>query len=102
MGTNKTDLRELADAFVDLAHSLGEDAAVLTHVQFEQVVVDQSQSHLPGELGRHRRQFTSLMVGFVVEVILVVQDGAVVSVGLSLMKRNTRKCDFSTNRILIY
>lgn len=87
----ETDLWELVDAFVDLDHSLGEDAAVPAHIQAEQVVVDQSQSHLTRELCRHRRHFTGVMVGFVIEVILAVQVGAVVSVGLSLWTQNTRE-----------
>lgn len=79
-----TDLSKLADAFVDPAHNRVEDFAVSNHVQSEQVVVGQSQSHLASELGRHRRHFTGFMAGLVVEVILAVQAGAVVSVGLSL------------------
>lgn len=80
----ETDLFELADSSVDPPHGTGDDAAVTTHVQVEQAVVDQSQSHLSGELRRHGRHLTGVMVGLVVEVIHAVQVGAVVSVSLNL------------------
>lgn len=81
---HETDLSELADSSVDQPHGIGDDAAVTTHVQVEQTVVDQSQSHLASELRRHRRHLTGVMVGLVVEVIHAVQVGAVVSVSLNL------------------
>lgn len=74
---------------VSTRHGLSEVAAVLAHIQVENVVVDESQSHLASELCRQRCDLTGAMVSLVIEVIFAVQFGAVVSVGLGLLFRNT-------------
>lgn len=70
-------------------HRLGDDAAVAAHVQPQQVVVDQSQRHLSGELGSQHRHIRSVVVGLVVEVVHVVHVGAVVRVGHGLGTNGT-------------
>lgn len=79
-----TDQGELADALVGGEYGLVEDAVVAAHVQAEQVVVDQPQGHVTGHLGRQGRDLRCALAGLVVQVVLGVQVGAVVGVGLGL------------------
>lgn len=84
----ETHLIEMADVFVDLEHGIAEDTAVLTQVQSEQLTVCLSQSHQASKPGSPWCHFTGLVVGVVVEVIAIVQIGAIVSVGLNLLGKS--------------
>lgn len=74
----------MADAEVDPSHNVGEDGAISTHVESQQPVMDQTQSHLASKLGRDCSHFTGMLVSLVIQVILVVKVSTIVSVGLSL------------------
>lgn len=50
--------------------------------------MDQVQSHLTGKLRRCHRDLTGALAGFIIEVILVVQVGAIIRVDLRLHRTN--------------
>lgn len=86
-GATLTHLGELEEAFVHAKYSLLDKGAVATCVQSQQVVVNQAQGHLGSQLGRRRSHLAGLLASLVVQVILVVQVGAVVDIRISLLRK---------------
>lgn len=93
-----THLGELQDAFVDSGDSILEERAVPTRVQFQQVVVSQTQRHLPSDLRRRRRHLTGFMASLVIQVVLVVKVSAVVHIRISLERKTNTQADLHHHR----
>lgn len=83
-GGKSPNLSELVDPFVDLGNSFCDGAVVSAHIQTQQVVMDQTQHHQAGELRRRGRDVAGALARSVVQVVHVVQAGAVVRVRLGL------------------